>query len=944
MTSSTAQRPDRATIARDLDEFKARWRTRLDGWAAAGETRIEEKYAQSFWSELLACFGVTASRMDLFEQDARRGSTGGQGKIDLFWPGMVIGEAKSPGKDLDAALAQARDYLQGGLVTDTEQPRYMLASDFENIRLVRLGAPEQRFDVAFTLSEVTDYVDQLKFLAGYDEITHEEQEEASLKASKLMANLFVAIVGDDVDEEIGDEAPTNPEDEDAAVQQTSMYLTRLLFLMFGDDAGLWEQDIFYRFVLEHTNSENLGSQLAALFEVLNTPESRRTRVPASMAKFPYVNGSIFAETMPTQFFSPAMRDALLNACRFHWANISPAIFGSLFQLVKSKEARRSDGEHYTSEKNILKTLGPLFLEQARAEADRLTGAKSTPVSKLREFRDRLADHVFIDPACGSGNFLIVAYRELRNIETDIIVAIREREGEAGMSLDATWEQKLSIGQFYGIEMNWWPARIAETAMFLVDHQANRELAARIGNAPKRLPIAITAHIAHGNALTMDWRKLLPPAVGQTFVFGNPPFIGQHTKTEEQGDDMRRVWGSDYDGYLDYVTGWHAQTMKLLAERPGEFAYVTTNSIAQGQPVPALFGPLYREGWRIKFAHRTFAWDSEAPGKAAVHCVIVGFTRDRGVKQRLWDYPQVNGEPVAMPVEQGINAYLVDGPWVLVKKSNKFLSPELGKVSYGSKPADGGHLVPKAGSPRPVNDPVAMKYVRRFIGAKELLHGLDRWCLWMEDLEPNDLKQSNVLSQRVAAVADFRLASKKDATRELAETPYLFAERRQPTVPYLCIPSVVSETRKYFTASRFEADVVSSNLVFSTPDESGLQFALISSSMFITWQRSVGGRMKSDLRFANTLTWNTFPVPELDDKTRQRIIKAGQKVLDARAQHPERSLADHYNPLAMAPELVKAHNDLDREVDKAMGAPRKLTTERQRQEILFANYARMTRQA
>ena len=294
--------------------------------------------------------------------------------------------------------------------------------------------------------------------------------------------------------------------------------------------------------------------------------------------------------------------------------------------------------------------------------------------------------------------------------------------------------------------------------------------------------------------------------------------------------------------------------------------------------------------------------------------------------------------------QGINAYLVDGPWVLVKKSNKFLSPDLGKVSYGSKPADGGHLVPKAGSPRPVNDPVAMKYVRRFIGAKELLHGLDRWCLWMEDLEPNDLKQSNVLSQRVAAVADFRLASKKDATRELAETPYLFAERRQPTVPYLCIPSVVSATRKYFTASRFEADVVSSNLVFSTPDESGLQFALISSSMFITWQRSVGGRMKSDLRFANTLTWNTFPVPELDDKTRQRIIKAGQKVLDARAQHPERSLADHYNPLAMAPELVKAHNDLDREVDKAMGAPRKLTTERQRQEILFANYARMTRQA
>ena len=946
MTSSTLQRPDRATISRDLDEFKARWRTRLDGWADAGETRIEEKYAQSFWSELLACFGVTASRMDLFEQDARRGSTGGLGKIDLFWPGMVIGEAKSPGKDLDAALAQARDYLQGGLVTDTEQPRYMLASDFENIRLVRLGAPDQRFDVAFTLAEVTDYVDQLKFLAGYDEITHEEQEEASLKASKLMANLFVAIVGEDVDEEVGDEAPTNPEDEDAAVQQTSMYLTRLLFLMFGDDAGLWEQDIFYRFVLEHTNSENLGSQLAALFEVLNTPESRRKRVPASMAKFPYVNGSIFAETMPTQFFSPAMREALLNACRFHWANISPAIFGSLFQLVKSKEARRSDGEHYTSEKNILKTLGPLFLEQARAEADRLIGAKSTPVSKLREFRDRLADYVFLDPACGSGNFLIVAYRELRKIETDIIVAIREREGEAGMSLDATWEQKLSIGQFYGVELNWWPARIAETAMFLVDHQANRELAARIGNAPERLPIAITAHITHGNALALDWRELLPKTNGQTFVFGNPPFIGQYTKTDEQGDDMRRVWGADYDGYLDYVTGWHAQTMKLLAERPGEFAYVTTNSITQGQPVPALFGPLYREGWRIKFAHRTFAWDSEAPGKAAVHCVIVGFTRDRGVKQRLWDYPQVNGEPVAMLVEQGINAYLVDGPWVLVKKSNKLLSPELGNVSYGSKPADGGHLVPKAGSPRPVNDPVAMKYVRRFIGAKELLHDTDRWCFWMadDDFDPSDVRSSAELKRRVEGCKQFREASLKAATRELAATPHIFVEIRPTSSSYLAVPAHVSESRRYFLAQRFGPEVICGNANFMIDDPNGLQFALISSSMFITWQRTVGGRLESRLRFANTLTWNTFPLPKLDDKTRQRIIKAGQKVLDARALHPERSLADHYNPLSMAPELVKAHNDLDREVDKAMGAPRKLTTERQRQEILFSNYARMTRES
>lgn len=889
VTSSTVQRPDRATIARDLDEFKARWRARLDGWAAAGETRIEEKYAQSFWSELLACFGVTASRMDLFEQDARRGSTGGLGKIDLFWPGMVIGEAKSPGKDLDAALAQARDYLQGGLVTDTEQPRYMLASDFENIRLVRLGAPEKRFDVSFSLSEVTDYVDQLKFLAGYDEITHEEQEEASLKASKLMANLFVAIVGDDVDEEVGDEAPTNPEDEDAAVQQTSMYLTRLLFLMFGDDAGLWEQDIFYRFVLEHTNSENLGSQLAALFEVLNTPESRRKRVPTSMAKFPYVNGSIFAETMPTQFFSPAMRDALLNACRFHWANISPAIFGSLFQLVKSKEARRSDGEHYTSEKNILKTLGPLFLDQARAEADRLIDAKSTPVSKLREFRDRLADYVFLDPACGSGNFLIVAYRELRKIETDIIVAIREREGEAGMSLDATWEQKLSIGQFYGIELNWWPARIAETAMFLVDHQANRELADRIGNAPERLPIRITAHIAHGNALALDWRALLPKTKGQTFVFGNPPFLGHETRTKQQAEELREAWGTAQIGRLDYVTGWHAQALKLLSERDGEFAFVTTNSITQGDQVPRLFGPVFEAGWRIKFAHRTFAWDSEAPGKAAVHCVIVGFTRDRGVKQHLWDYPDIKGDPSLMGVDTGINAYLVDGPNVLVEASKSILAPDLAAATFGNMPRGKDLIVEVEDYDSVMADPVAAKYVRPFRGSREMLHDLERWCLWLVDLDGSDVSKSPVLKARLNAVAEFRADSSAASTRKMAETPHLFGQRSQPSTDYLALPKVVSETRRYFTGQRYTPEVICSDLLFHVSDPDGLQFAVASSSMFITWQRTVGGRLESRLRFANTLTWNTFPFPKLDDKTRQRIIKAGQKVLDARALHPERSL-------------------------------------------------------
>lgn len=953
MISSTPIRLDRYEIKHNLDGFRVHWRQRLDTWKANNEGAIEKKYAQSFWADFLSCFGISATRMDLFEQDARRGSTGNTGYIDLFWPSVVIGEAKSPGINLDHAVAQARDYLQGGSVSDTEQPRYILASDFENFRLLRLGSPDQRFDVTFGLGEVADNVDLLRFLAGYDDfMSREEEEAASLKASKVMANLFTAMAGDEVDGGVADEAPINPEDEDEEVQRTSVFLTRLLFLLFGDDAGLWEQDLFYRFVLDHTTSENLGSQIDALFDVLNTPENKRKRVPDSMAAFPYVNGSLFdraGETRTTTFFSPEMRHALIDACRFRWTDISPAIFGSLFQLVKSKEARRGDGEHYTSETNIMKTLGPLFLDELRAEADQLiaktTGSKKKQLDDLKRFRDQLAHHVFLDPACGSGNFLIVAYRELRRIETDVIVAIREREENINWSLDISWEQKLSIGQFYGFELNWWPAKIAETAMFLVDHQANRELADRVGMAPERLPISVTAHIHHGNALELDWREILPATSGMTYIFGNPPFIGQFTKTSEQTEDMRRVWGSDYDGYLDYVTGWHAQSITLFAERRGEFAFVTTNSITQGQPVPALFGPLIREGWRIKFAHRTFAWDSEAPGKAAVHCVIVGFTRDRSAKQRLWDYPDIRGRGVEQRVEQGINAYLIDGPNVLVRKLSKPLSPEVASAVFGSKPVDDGNLIVETGELETVrNDAVAAKYLRPFCGSKELVRGIERWCLWMggANFDPGDLGRSDELKRRVAAVKEFREGSKKAATRNLAAVPYRFAEVREPTDDYLCVPSVVSETRPYFTASQMPVNTITSNLAFMVEDPTGLAFSLISSSMFMTWQRAVGGRLESRLRFSNTLVWNTFPVPVLDEQTRQRIIDAGKKVLDARALHPERSLAEHYNPLAMAPDLLKAHEKLDREVDKAFGAPRKLTTERQRQELLFENYARMTR--
>jgi hypothetical protein len=940
-TTRTATQLDRGTIRRRLDSFATDWRAIIDDWRDTGAKHTEKSHAQQFWSDLLRCFGVIPERIKLFERDAIRATSGRTGYIDLFWSGVVIGEAKSLGKDLDAATEQARDYLAGGSIAQHEWPRYSIVSDFENLRVTKLG--DDGWTVSFTIDEIAAHIDQLIFLAGRETVTKAEEEEASIHASKLMANLYTAMVGDDADEAIGDDAPTSPEEEDWQVQKTSVFLTRVLFLLYGDDAGLWEEDLFYRFVLYDTTSDTLGSRLNALFQVLNTPETRRRRVPEEMAKFPYINGSLFADQWPQDFFDDDMRNALLDACRFHWTRISPAVFGSMFQLVKSKEARRVDGEHYTTETNILKVIEPLFLDELRGEADRLIRNKSTSAKDLRKFLDYLAALVFLDPACGCGNFLVVAYRELRSIETDVIVALRAKEGQLTASMDVSLDQRMNIGQFHGFEINWWPAKIAETAMFLVDHQANRELAAAVGDAPDRLPIRITAHITHGNALRIGWETEIPRTTGATYVFGNPPFLGDHTRTKDQLADMQNAWGGDKQlSRLDYVTSWHAKTLGFLADRPGAFAFVTTNSITQGDQPARLFRPIFDAGWRIRFAHRTFPWNSDAPGKAAVHCVIIGFDREDAPKPRLWDYPDFQGDPVLVPAEMGINAYLVDGPDVLVEKRSTPLSPILPKVVKGSMATDDGNFIVEPDDYAAVSaDPVAAKYLRPYKGARELLRGGDRWCLWLVDLDPADLAKSPELRRRIDAVRQFRAVSKAASTREYAHN-HLFRQFGLVTDErFVALPEVSSENRRYLPVDYLPPEVIISNKVYGAPDDGGLLFGLAASSMFITWMKTVGGRMKSDLSLSSTITWNNFPVPEIDEKARSGIIKAGQGVLEARALHSERSLADAYTPLAMDPALVKAHDKLDREVDKAFGAERKLTTERQRLEILFARYAEMT---
>lgn len=886
----------------------------------------EKQDGQSFVRELLQVFGISEAKAALYEKRVQRSSTGNQGYIDALIPGTLLVEMKSSGKDLALAEHQAMDYMQH--LTEAEQPNYILCSDFNRFRLLDLKAPKGKDLTEFALEELPKNIEALAFLAGYQtrSFGNQQQEEASIKAAKIMAGLYESLEGSGY----GD-------------HEASVFLVRTLFALYADDAGVWSKDLFTEFIETRTSKDgsDLGPQLSMLFQVLNQ-EKRPDTLDEILKKFPYVNGGVFAEPLPLPTFDRGMRDKLLIACNFNWSAISPAIFGSLFQAVKSPEARRELGEHYTTETNILKTIEPLFLDELREKFEK----HQSDINALKKLRQELAELRVFDPACGCGNFLVVSYRELRALELKILLQLQALGDTSSIPTLYFNRDDLAVqlDHIFGIEIEEWPARIAQTALLLAEHQANMAMEAALGRAPSVLPLETVNGIHVGNSLRIDWAEVVPPS-DHVMIVGNPPFIGQWTKSPDQTADLKQVWGKQYDGYLDYVTGWFKKAIDYFAnEQGGRFAFVSTNSIAQGQPVAALFKPIFDAGWRIRFAHQTFAWQSEAPGSAAVHCVITGFDRAGESQAALFVYSNPKAEPLETTVSH-INGYLVAAPNVFVDKRSRPLNAQLPLVDYGSKLADGGNLVIEQENIEEFRaDELARRYIRRLVGAKELLHDLPRWCLWLEDANPIDIQCSPLLRRRVEACREFRLGSVETGDAyKFRDTPHLFRPNaNRPKAPYLCLPSVVSETRKFFTAARLDAEVIASNLVFTAEDPDGFAFAIASSSMFITWQKAIGGRLESRLRFSNTVVWNNLPLPPVTEVLRQQIIEAGKGVLAARVLHPERSLAEHYNPLAMDPTLLKAHAALDKIVDKAFGATRALKSNEERQQILFDRYVELTR--
>ncbi len=637
-----------------------------------------------------------------------------------------------------------------------------------------------------------------------------------------------------------------------------------------------------------------------------------------------------------------MRNGLLACCAFRWETISPAVFGSLFQAVMIAKARRQIGAHYTAEKNILKLIRSLFLDDLRAEFDSIKADRSTRrTARLQEFHEKLARLRFLDPACGCGNFLVITYRELRKLELEVLAALHGQQHEMSLD-DVNRLSKLNVHQFYGIEIEEFPARIAEVALWLTDHQANVALSEAFGQFYQRLPLRASPHIQVGNALRTDWTQVLPPEQC-SYILGNPPFVGKTFMTAAQKADMeqvcRHVKGS---GVLDYVTGWYFKAAEYVQGASTRCAFVSTNSISQGEQPGILWGELFAKyKLKIQFAHRTFPWESEARGKAHVHVVIVGFGTSDVLAKLITDYDTDLDHPTSTQAAN-INPYLVAGADTCMFKRREPLCLCEAMV-YGSKPVDGGHLILDGEARADLLErcPEAARFVRRFHGSVEFINGIERWCIWLADVQPNAWRDLPPIRERVEAVRSFRMASIKAKTVEQADQPYLFGELRQPSSDYLVIPEVSSETRRYIPIGYADSKVIASNLLYTVPKASVYTFGILSCQMHMAWVRYVCGRLKSDYRYSAGIVYNNYPWPQsVTDKQRSAVETAAQAVLNARAQYPTSTLADLYDPLTMPAPLLQAHQALDRAVDRCY-RPEPFPSDRHRVEYLFALYEKLT---
>ena len=893
-------------------------------WAGKG---YEKGHSQTFWLALLSkVYGVAEpDKFITFEDQIMLDHTS---FIDGFIPSThVLIEQKGIGKDLNKPIKQS----DGSLLTPFQQakryaaelpysqrPRWIVTCNFAEFHVYDMERPTGEAEV-IKLADLEKEYYRLQFLVDTGDENVRKEMEISLQAGELVGVLYDALLKQYKD----------PGDQET-LKSLNMLCVRLVFCLYAEDAGIFGgHGMFHNYLQAHQSEARRA--LIDLFKVLDTkPEDRDPYMDDDLAAFPYVNGGLFAnESIIIPRLDEAIVDLILNraSADFDWSAISPTIFGAVFESTLNPETRRAGGMHYTSIENIHKVIDPLFLDGLKEELETIKEitVDRTRDAKLRSFQMRLAGLTFLDPACGSGNFLTETYISLRRLENEVLFLLQRGQiafGDGG----AFNPIQVSIGQFYGIEINDFAVTVAKTALWIAESQMMKETEDIVHMSLDFLPLKSYANIAEGNALRLDWEGIVSK-YELDYIMGNPPFVGYSLQSKEQKDDILSIYvdekGKPYktSGKIDYVSGWYFKAAQLMQNTAIRTAFVSTNSITQGEQVAGVWKPLYdRFGIHIDFAHRTFRWDSEASLKAHVHCVIVGFSiAENQQKKRLYTSER-------MQIVENINAYLLDAPLVFVESRNRVIA-DVPKMVYGNKPVDGGNLIIEASEYDDFikREPLAQKYIKRLVGAREFINGELRWCLWLVGVSPAELRHMPAVMERIDKVKKMRENSPDEGARKLALTPAQFRETNNPPSA-IVVPCHSSQNRRYVPMDFIDDSIVVTNAVLFIPAASIYHFGILTSNVHMAWMRAVCGRLKSDYRYSKDVVYNNFPWPTPTDEQKAKIEQTAQAILDARALYPDCSLADLYDEVAMPPELRKAHQQNDRAVMQAYGFDIKTTTE------------------
>lgn len=890
-------------------EQRAAAKAFADRWKDRG---YEKGESQPFWIDLLEhVLGVeNGSSFITFEDQVHLDHTS---FIDGYIPATkVLIEQKGLGKDMKKPIPQS----DGTLLTPFQQakryitelpvsqhPRWVVTCNFAAFYVYDMETPGGEPEVIELANLEKEYY-RIGFLVDSGNENLKREMEISIAAGDIVGVLYDALLKRYKD-------PTNVE----SLRSLNMLCVRLVFCLYAEDAGIFGKHTMFHDYMTKYPAEEWRGKLIELFRVLDQkPEDRDPYMSERLAAFPYVNGGLFSdENIEIPNFTDEIRDIVLSKASedFDWREISPTIFGAVFESTLNPETRRSGGMHYTSIENIHKVIDPLFLDDLKAEFEDIKALKveKTRKSRLRDFQNKLASLKFLDPACGSGNFLTETYLSIRRIENDVLYEISG--GQMLLGDDAS-PIKVSIQQFYGIEINDFAVTVAKTALWIAESQMLKETEDIVHMNLDFLPLKTNAYIVEGNALRLDWESVVPKAE-LNYIMGNPPFVGYAVQSKDQKADIQLV-APEIGSNVDYVSLWYFKASELIQGTNIKAAFVSTNSITQGEQVAVIWKPLFdKYGIHIDYAYRTFRWDSEASLKAHVHCVIIGFSTNITRNKKIY----VDGH--APIFAENISPYLVDAPVVFIERRSQPLY-DVPAIFRGSQPTDNGNLILTAEEKDELikNEPLAQKYIRPFMMGKDFIDRTYRYCLWLDGADPMDLKRCPLIMKRVEGVREFRLASKKEATRRKADTPTLFDENHECKTDYVAIPKVSSQNRRYIPMELLPANVIAGDMLFMMPDASAYHFGVLTSNVHMAWMRTVTGRLKSDYRYSNTTVYNNFPWPMPTAEQMTRIEETAHMILDARAKYPNSSLAALYDDLTMPPELRKAHKENDKAVLAAYG--------------------------